>query len=216
MCCSARLRPCSRHAFAPLQVATQAGPAWACGALLLISEVLRAQPALWSALQQPEEAGGVEEFGDMDASEGTPARGSAKGAKPQQRRQRLANGAAAAAMNGGAAGDGSSSEDERFEDAVEEGGGARGHSDDGDDAGERIHADVQLVPSGPKSKLTLQTAGDAAAAAAAARQHGSGQPSGSGRGGGGASQLLQLKLASDEAAQLQQWPREGAYDMQKR
>lgn len=38
-----------------LQSALLGPPAYACGALLLLSEALRAQPALWAGVQQPED-----------------------------------------------------------------------------------------------------------------------------------------------------------------
>ncbi len=45
----------SLHPDANIQVASQASPNWAAGALLMVSEALRAHPSLWSALQQPED-----------------------------------------------------------------------------------------------------------------------------------------------------------------
>lgn len=51
-----------------LQLAVNAGSNWACGALLLLSEVLKAQPALWAAVTQAEDGGvgggGGERFTD--------------------------------------------------------------------------------------------------------------------------------------------------------
>lgn len=44
-----------------MQAALHANSNWACGALLLLSEVLKSQPALWSAVQQPEEQDDNEE-----------------------------------------------------------------------------------------------------------------------------------------------------------
>lgn len=56
-----------------LQVATAAGANWAAGALFLLSEVLKAQPALWPAIQQPEEVdGGPEDLRDLN-SDGSPS-----------------------------------------------------------------------------------------------------------------------------------------------
>ncbi|KXZ46949.1 hypothetical protein GPECTOR_39g443 [Gonium pectorale] len=51
-----------------LQLAAAAQPNWACGALLLLSQVLAAQPALWASITHPEDVGGsgVEEFKDTD------------------------------------------------------------------------------------------------------------------------------------------------------
>ncbi len=52
-----------------LQVACVAAPSFACGTLFLVSEVLKAQPALWSAILQPEDVGGEggESFKDAAA-----------------------------------------------------------------------------------------------------------------------------------------------------
>ncbi|GFR50755.1 hypothetical protein Agub_g13022, partial [Astrephomene gubernaculifera] len=54
-----------------LQLATGAQPNWACGALLLLSQVLAAQPALWASITHPEDVGGsgVEEFKDPAADD---------------------------------------------------------------------------------------------------------------------------------------------------
>ncbi|GLI62277.1 hypothetical protein VaNZ11_004885, partial [Volvox africanus] len=51
-----------------LQLAAAAQPNWACGALLLISQVLAVQPALWASITHPEDVigSGVEEFKDAD------------------------------------------------------------------------------------------------------------------------------------------------------
>lgn len=43
------------------QVAAHAPAAWAAGALLLVSEVLRVHPGLWASIQQPEEVAGDQE-----------------------------------------------------------------------------------------------------------------------------------------------------------
>ncbi|GIL62556.1 hypothetical protein Vafri_16644, partial [Volvox africanus] len=52
-----------------LQLASAAQPNWACGALLLISQVLAVQPALWASITHPEDVvgSGVEEFKDAEA-----------------------------------------------------------------------------------------------------------------------------------------------------
>eukprot|EP00878_Enallax_costatus_P023419 GHUV01024910.1.p1 GENE.GHUV01024910.1~~GHUV01024910.1.p1 ORF type:complete len:221 (+),score=30.96 GHUV01024910.1:653-1315(+) len=51
-----------------LQVACHAPSNWAAGALLLLSEVLKSQPGLWAAVQQPEDtAGQIEHFLDVPA-----------------------------------------------------------------------------------------------------------------------------------------------------
>ena len=54
-----------------LQLALCASPAWACGALFLVSELLKVKPALWPAVQQPEEAdaAAAEVFHDVVASD---------------------------------------------------------------------------------------------------------------------------------------------------
>ncbi len=67
-----------------LQLASAAQPNWACGALLLLSQVLAAQPALWAAITQPEDVGGggVEAFRDPedpDAAEDEDGEGGAAG-----------------------------------------------------------------------------------------------------------------------------------------
>lgn len=63
----ARPRRCAAFAKRLLQVCAHAPPSWAAGALLLLSEVLRAQPALWAGVQQPEEGADDEErFVDID------------------------------------------------------------------------------------------------------------------------------------------------------
>lgn len=51
-----------------LQLASSAQPNWACGALLLISQVLASHPALWASITHPEDVGssGVEVFKDPD------------------------------------------------------------------------------------------------------------------------------------------------------
>ena len=60
---------CAAFAKRLLQVCAVAPPSWAAGALLLLSEVLKAQPALWAGVQQPEDGGDDEErFVDVDAS----------------------------------------------------------------------------------------------------------------------------------------------------
>jgi hypothetical protein len=51
-------------------VASHAPSNWVAGALLLLSEVLRAQPGLWAAVQQPEDAAGqAEAFTDAAAAD---------------------------------------------------------------------------------------------------------------------------------------------------
>jgi len=50
-----------------LQVACASGAGWAAGALFLLSEVLKAQPALWAAVLQPEEAAAGETLRDAPA-----------------------------------------------------------------------------------------------------------------------------------------------------
>ncbi|EFJ51407.1 hypothetical protein VOLCADRAFT_87659 [Volvox carteri f. nagariensis] len=51
-----------------LQLAAAAQPNWACGALMLISQVLSCQPALWASISHPEDLGGTgeEQFKDPD------------------------------------------------------------------------------------------------------------------------------------------------------
>jgi ribosome biogenesis protein MAK21 len=84
-------RRCAAFAKRLLQVCADAPPSWAAGALLLLSEVLKAQPALWSGVQQPEEGADDEErFMDVDTDDeedkedgGAAAAAAAKrGAKP--------------------------------------------------------------------------------------------------------------------------------------
>uniref|UniRef100_A0A383VK77 CCAAT-binding factor domain-containing protein n=1 Tax=Tetradesmus obliquus TaxID=3088 RepID=A0A383VK77_TETOB len=92
-----------------LQVACHAPSNWAAGALLLLSEVLRAQPGLWAAVQQPEDAAGqAETFTDAAAADGDGAAAAAAAAK-----------AAAAAM-------GYSDDEEVFRDALDSEDGEEG------------------------------------------------------------------------------------------
>ncbi|GIM15448.1 hypothetical protein Vretimale_18225, partial [Volvox reticuliferus] len=51
-----------------LQLAAASQPNWACGALLLISQVLAVHPALWASITHPEDiaGSGLEEFKDTD------------------------------------------------------------------------------------------------------------------------------------------------------
>jgi hypothetical protein len=103
---------CAAFAKRLLQVCADAPPSWAAGALLLISEVLRAQPALWSGVQQPEEGADDEErFVDVDVSsdddeagdgEEEGAKGKAAGAAARREKER-ARAAAKAARGGGEA-----------------------------------------------------------------------------------------------------------------
>jgi len=93
---------CAAFAKRLLQVAADAPPSWAAGALLLLSEVLRAQPALWSGVQQAEEGADDEErFVDVELdSEDERAAGDADG-KRERERQRAAKAEAKAAASGG-------------------------------------------------------------------------------------------------------------------
>eukprot|EP00955_Chlamydomonas_euryale_P044923 353000-Chlamydomonas_euryale.AAC.27 len=58
-----------------LQMAHNAAPNYACAVLFMLSEVLKAHPALWAGILQPEDAGGdaVEQFGDADADDDSSA-----------------------------------------------------------------------------------------------------------------------------------------------
>lgn len=49
-----------------LQSASYGPPAYGCGAVLLLSEVMKVQPSLWAGVQQPEDnAGGYREAGEF-------------------------------------------------------------------------------------------------------------------------------------------------------
>ena len=53
-----------------LQISTHQSANFACGALLLVSEVLKLRPILWGAIQQPEDKGDdLEHFEDVREEE---------------------------------------------------------------------------------------------------------------------------------------------------
>jgi hypothetical protein len=54
------------HLSLVVQVSCHTSANWAAGALVLLSETLKAHPGLWAATQQPEDAGaGEEELKDL-------------------------------------------------------------------------------------------------------------------------------------------------------
>jgi ribosome biogenesis protein MAK21 len=53
-----------------LQCAALGPPAFACGVLLLVSEVLKKQPSLWTGVLQPEDVGGGGGGGASDDDDG--------------------------------------------------------------------------------------------------------------------------------------------------
>ena len=62
------------------QVSCHTSANWAAGALVLVSETLKAHPGLWAAIQQPEDAGaGEEEFKDLSDRWGEPGGGGSCG-----------------------------------------------------------------------------------------------------------------------------------------
>jgi ribosome biogenesis protein MAK21 len=180
-----------------LQVAAGAPPAWAAGALLVLSEVLKSQPSLWAAIQQPEDDGGGEEhFTDEDGSESDgEERRRRKGsessddeglrplAKGKAAKQRQASGAGKAA--GGSGG-------------VEPGAGAGSSSDSGDEGIDA--AGVDLGSGGSDS-------GEEAGGEQLRRRRGSHAQAGPSRPPG---------AAVARAAAAVRWPPEDGYQADKR
>lgn len=134
------------------QVSCHAPAPWAAGSLLLLSEVLKAHPGLWAALQQPEDmAAAAEVFRDApdDNNTTTPT----------------AAAAAAAARNGGAGGAGgviaSDDDEEVFRDV--------------DDSGDEGKPEAAAAAAGKQQKQKQKAAAAAAAVAAAAAAGGGGK-----------------------------------------
>lgn len=176
-----------------LQVAQEAPAHFACGCLLLTSELLKARPALWGAVLQPEEseADGLERF--QDAPEDGPAAAAGlqlEGGSSARRAARRAA-AAAAAKGGSSDGEGGSEEDEGS-DAEEENGQlkplAGSSSSEEEDEEDGWDGEADLMPG-----LRQQ---QAAAAAAAAQR---------------------AATQAAAAADAQRWPAsKEAYDLHKR
>lgn len=95
-------RRCSAFAKRLLQVCAAAPPSWAAGALLVLSEVLRAQPALWAGVQQAEEGADDEErFVDATDDDESGDEAAAGGSKKEKAAAK--QGQKGAAAGGGAA-----------------------------------------------------------------------------------------------------------------
>jgi ribosome biogenesis protein MAK21 len=133
--------------YANPQVAAHAPSNWAAGALLLLSEVLRAQPGLWAAVQQPEDAAGqAETFTDAAAAaDGDAAAAAAAAAK-----------VAAAAM-------GDSDDEEVFRDVPDSEDEAEGEVHGGKKSGNKAAAGSTAAAAAAANGV----AADGAAAAAA-------------------------------------------------
>ncbi|KAL4421400.1 hypothetical protein ABPG75_010691 [Micractinium tetrahymenae] len=98
-----------------LQLAQEAPPHFACGCLVLASELLKARPALWGAVLQPEEsdADALERFQDApDGEDGGARQQQAQQQRQQQRARQAVAGSDDEAASGSEGEDDEESEDE--------------------------------------------------------------------------------------------------------